>query len=113
MTRSISLTLVFPTDPVTATIFACARLREETASRSSPFSVSSTAKTGPNGAKSWRPRFADDGSRGARLESASNMVVAVVRLTLDGDEEIALRQGAAVDRDALDPTAERLARGAA
>ena len=50
MTRSISLTLVLPTEPVTATIFACERARDATASRSIAFSVSSTTKTGPSGA---------------------------------------------------------------
>ena len=48
--RSISLTVVLPTEPVTATIRAFDRARAATPSRSIALSVSSTANRGPNAA---------------------------------------------------------------
>ena len=48
--RSISLALVLPTEPVTATMRAFDRARAATPSRSIARSVSSTAKDGPSAA---------------------------------------------------------------
>ena len=51
--------------------------------------------------------------RGAGFEGARDMVVAVVRIALDGEEEIAGLKRAGVDRDAADGRAQRRARGGA
>ena len=55
------------------------------------------------------PLARDDGRRGAEIEGAGDVIVTVMRLALDGEEKIAGRKRAAVDRDA----AGRLAHGRA
>ena len=51
-----------------------------------------------------------NGCRSARLESARDMIVTIMRIALDGDEQVAHRQNPAVDRDAIDSGTQRVAR---
>ena len=74
------------------------------------FSVSSTAKKGPSAASGPARSRDDDRRGGAGVEGASDEVVAVVSVALDGEEEIAGLKRPAVDRDAADGRAQRRAR---
>ncbi len=57
-------------------------------------------------------RIGDHGGRGARLEGARDMVMAVVDLALDGEKQVAGLKRSRVDRNAVDARAHRRARRA-
>ena len=113
--RSASLVPVLPTEPVTATIFARVRRR---AARPEPAHGlehvrhdDQRARTGELG----RPLLGDDSRRGALGQRVAHEIVAVARLALDGEEEVARLERARVDRDpgaSAKPTADaRAGRG--
>ena len=97
--RSASLVVVLPTEPVTAMTLPCRRSRAARASARKPSSTSSTTSSGAS-AEPPALTFRHHGQTGAGLQRGVDEVVTVAIVALDREECVALAQRAAVDGDA-------------